>query len=177
MLAIVRTAALFGVDAHPVRVEVDVSDGGLPSTTLVGLPDASVRESRDRIESAIRNSGFEFPKRRVTVNLSPADMRKVGSAFDLGAWVTRDAAAAGDERPINVKWFKHQGPGDVVFSERTASVERDAWAQEGGAQVAATATFSEPGDYLLRLLVFNVVRDFEFQCCWTNGYVPVAVAP
>ena len=83
MLAIVRTAALFGVDAHPVRVEVDVSDGGLPGITLVGLPDASVRESRDRIQSAIRNSGFEFPQRRVTINLSPADMRKVGSAFDL----------------------------------------------------------------------------------------------
>lgn len=83
VLAIVRTAALFGIEAHPVRVEVDVSDGGLPSITLVGLPDASVRESRDRIESAIRNSGFEFPRRRVTVNLSPADMRKAGSAFDL----------------------------------------------------------------------------------------------
>ena len=83
MLAIVRTAALFGVEAHPVRVEVDVSDGGLPGITLVGLPDASVRESRDRIQSAIRNSGFEFPQRRVTINLSPADMRKVGSAFDL----------------------------------------------------------------------------------------------
>ena len=83
MLAIVRTAALIGVEAHPVRVEVDVSDGGLPGITLVGLPDASVRESRDRIQSAIRNSGFEFPQRRVTINLSPADMRKVGSAFDL----------------------------------------------------------------------------------------------
>ena len=83
MLAIVQTAALFGIEAHPVRVEVDVSDGGLPATILVGLPDASVRESRDRIETAIRNSGFEFPRRRVTVNLSPADMRKVGSAFDL----------------------------------------------------------------------------------------------
>ncbi len=83
MLAIVRSAALFGIDALPVRVEVDVSDGGLPTTILVGLPDASVRESRDRIDSAIRNSGIELPKRRVTVNLSPADIRKVGSAFDL----------------------------------------------------------------------------------------------
>lgn len=83
MLAIVQSAALLGIEAHPVRVEVDVSDGGLPTTILVGLPDASVRESRDRIDSAIRNSGIEFQKRRVTVNLSPADMRKVGSAFDL----------------------------------------------------------------------------------------------
>ena len=83
VLAIVRSAALFGIEAQPVRVEVDVSDGGLPATILVGLPDASVRESRDRIDSAIRNSGIELPRRRVTVNLSPADMRKAGSAFDL----------------------------------------------------------------------------------------------
>ena len=83
MLAIVQSAALFGIEAHPVRVEVDVSDGGLPTTILVGLPDASVRESRDRIDSAVRNSGIELQKRRVTVNLSPADMRKAGSAFDL----------------------------------------------------------------------------------------------
>ena len=93
MLAIVQTAALFGIEAHPVRVEVDVSAGGLPTTILVGLPDASVRESRDRIDSAIRNSGIEFPKRRVTVNLSPADMRKVGSAFDLPIALGKLAAA------------------------------------------------------------------------------------
>ena len=107
MLAIVRTAALFGVEAHPVRVEVDVSDGGLPAITLVGLPDASVRESRDRIQSAIRNSGFEFPARRVTVNLSPADMRKVGSAFDLPIAIGMLAAAGlvpreGLERVVTV---------------------------------------------------------------------------
>ena len=83
MLAILRTAAIFGVEAYPVSVEVDVSDGGLPRITMVGLPDASVRESRERVPSAIGNSGFDFPRRHVTVNLSPADIRKVGSAFDL----------------------------------------------------------------------------------------------
>ena len=83
VLAILRTAAIFGVEAYPVSVEVDVSDGGLPRITMVGLPDASVRESRERVQSAIRNSGFDFPRRHVTVNLSPADIRKVGSAFDL----------------------------------------------------------------------------------------------
>ncbi len=93
VLAIVRSAALFGIEAQPVRVEVDVSAGGLPATILVGLPDASVRESRDRIDSAIRNSGIEFPKRKVTVNLSPADMRKVGSAFDLPIALGKLAAA------------------------------------------------------------------------------------
>src|SRR4051794_14661731 len=82
MLAILRTAAVFGIEACPVHVEVDVSFG-FPSFTMVGLPDASVRESRDRVRSAIRNSGFEFPPHRITVNLAPADVRKAGSSFDL----------------------------------------------------------------------------------------------
>ena len=82
MLACFRTAALFGVEACPVNVEVDVSFG-LPSFTMVGLPDASVRESRDRVKSAIRNSGFEFPPTKITVNLAPADVRKAGASFDL----------------------------------------------------------------------------------------------
>jgi magnesium chelatase family protein len=82
MLACVRTAAVFGIEACPVQVEVDVSRG-LPMFQMVGLPDASVRESRDRVRNAIRNSGFEFPLNRITVNLSPADVRKAGSSFDL----------------------------------------------------------------------------------------------
>jgi magnesium chelatase family protein len=82
VLACVRTAAVFGIEASPVQVEVDVSFG-LPAFTLVGLPDVSVRESRDRVRSAIRNSGFEFPPHHVTVNLAPADVRKGGSSFDL----------------------------------------------------------------------------------------------
>src|SRR5499426_2002938 len=82
MLACLRTAALFGVDACPVHVEVDVTVG-LPSFTMVGLPDVSVRESRDRVRSAIRNSGYELKPRKITVNLAPADVRKAGSSFDL----------------------------------------------------------------------------------------------
>ncbi|MGH9411345.1 MAG: YifB family Mg chelatase-like AAA ATPase [Vicinamibacterales bacterium] len=77
-----RSAAVFGIDAAPVTIEVDVSFG-LPAFTVVGLPDASVRESRDRIRSAIRNSGFDFPQHRIVVNLAPADVRKAGSSFDL----------------------------------------------------------------------------------------------
>jgi len=82
MLACVRSAAVFGIDASPVSIEVDITHG-LPGLTIVGLPDASVRESRDRIRSAVRNSGFEFPRHRIIVNLAPADVRKAGSAFDL----------------------------------------------------------------------------------------------
>ena len=65
-----------------MRVEVDVSPG-LPQFATVGLPDSAVRESRERVRSAIRNAGFQFPSDRITVNLSPADVRKEGSAFDL----------------------------------------------------------------------------------------------
>src|SRR6187397_417833 len=82
MLARLRTAAIYGVEACAVQVEVDVSFG-MPFFAMVGLPDASVRESRDRVRSAIRNSGFEFPPHRITVNLAPADVRKAGAAFDL----------------------------------------------------------------------------------------------
>ena len=82
MLARLSTAALDGVDAYPVQVEVDVAFG-MPLFIMVGLPDASVRESRDRVRAAIRNSGFEFPPHRITVNLAPADLRKAGASFDL----------------------------------------------------------------------------------------------
>ena len=82
MLASLRSAAVLGVEALPVIVEVDVSFG-LPIFTMVGLPDTSVRESRDRVRTAIRNSGFEFPGHRITVNLAPADIRKAGASYDL----------------------------------------------------------------------------------------------
>jgi magnesium chelatase family protein len=76
------SAAVFGIDAYLVEVEVDVS-AGLPAFTTVGLPDAAVRESRERIKSAIKNCGLEFPFQSVTVNLAPADVKKEGSGFDL----------------------------------------------------------------------------------------------
>jgi magnesium chelatase family protein len=82
MLARVLSASISGIEATVVAVEVDVTPG-LPSFTTVGLPDSSVRESRDRIRAAIKNSGFEFPLERITVNLAPADVRKAGTAFDL----------------------------------------------------------------------------------------------
>lgn len=82
MLAIVSTYALIGVQAREVQVEADVRNG-LPSFALVGLPDAAVREARERVRAAIVNSGFEFPQKRITVNLAPADLRKAGPGFDL----------------------------------------------------------------------------------------------
>jgi magnesium chelatase family protein len=82
MLARTTSYAILGIDALPVRVEVDVVPG-LPTFTVVGLPDNAVRESRNRVAAALVNAGFEFPLRRVTVNLAPGTLRKEGSAFDL----------------------------------------------------------------------------------------------
>jgi magnesium chelatase family protein len=76
------SAAVFGIDAYLVEVEVDIS-AGLPHFMTVGLPDAAVRESSERIKSAIRNCGLEFPFQNITVNLAPADVKKEGSGFDL----------------------------------------------------------------------------------------------
>ncbi len=82
MTATALSAATRGIDAYLVHVEVD-TDRQLPSFTVVGLPDSAVRESRERVMAAVRNAGFQWPRRRVTVNLAPADVRKEGSAFDL----------------------------------------------------------------------------------------------
>lgn len=83
MLAKVLSGAVVGLDAVPVVVEVDIASQGLPSFTIVGLPDKAVEESRERVRSAIRNSGAEFPAKRITVNLAPADLPKIGPAYDL----------------------------------------------------------------------------------------------
>src|SRR4028119_1086396 len=82
MLAAVDSLAVLGVDAYVVRVEVDVSSN-FQSFAVVGLPDASVRESGERVRAAIKNSGFTWPLRRITVNLAPADIKKQGPLFDL----------------------------------------------------------------------------------------------
>lgn len=82
MLSILNSSALLGIDSYPVAVEVDLSNG-LPAFDIVGLPDSAVKESRERVRTAIRNSGFAFPVKRITVNLAPADTKKEGASFDL----------------------------------------------------------------------------------------------
>jgi len=82
-LATLHSRAQFGMDAPPVTIEAHLT-GGLPALAIVGLPETAVREARDRVRSALLNSGFEFPARRVTINLAPADLPKEGGRFDLG---------------------------------------------------------------------------------------------
>ncbi|WP_312353676.1 magnesium chelatase domain-containing protein, partial [Aminipila sp.] len=82
MLSRIYTGALYGLDSRLVSVETDLSPG-LPSLSMVGLPDLTVREAKERIRAAIINSGFQFPAKRITINLSPANTKKEGSHFDL----------------------------------------------------------------------------------------------
>ncbi|MDO8579954.1 MAG: YifB family Mg chelatase-like AAA ATPase, partial [Candidatus Omnitrophota bacterium] len=82
MLSKIHTFGITGLDAYPITIEVDVGRG-LPSTTIVGLPDNAIRESRERVRAAIKNSGFDYASGRVTINLSPADTKKEGPSFDL----------------------------------------------------------------------------------------------
>ena len=106
MLSRVRTAALWGLEAFPVECEVDVGPG-LPGFTLVGLPDPSVREVRDRVWPALRNAGFRPPDRRVTVNLAPAGRRKEGAGVDLA--VAIGLLAATEQVPLENTLSRPQG--------------------------------------------------------------------
>ncbi|OGD86364.1 magnesium chelatase [Candidatus Curtissbacteria bacterium RIFCSPHIGHO2_01_FULL_41_11] len=83
MLAKITSAAVVGLDAVPITVEIDIAAQGLPSFTIVGLPDKAVEESKERVRAALKNSGADMPPKRITVNLAPADLPKEGPAYDL----------------------------------------------------------------------------------------------
>ena len=82
MFSRLKSVGLFGIDSYMIEVEADISTG-LPAFDIVGLPDAAVKESRDRVRAAIKNCGYKFPVSRITINLAPADLKKEGSIYDL----------------------------------------------------------------------------------------------
>jgi hypothetical protein len=101
-----RSAAVFGIEAHLIDVEVDLYPGGnARDFVTVGMPDTAVRESRERIKSALLNSGFGYPNKSVTINLAPANVRKEGAGFDLpmalGILSAMGTVKATDHRPPN----------------------------------------------------------------------------
>jgi len=108
MLAKVLSFGLAGINGYPVLVETDVSTG-LPAYDIVGLPDASVKESKERVRSAVKNSGFEYPAKRITINLAPADMKKEGPVYDL-AMAAGLLAASGQVSPELLRYM-------VIFGE------------------------------------------------------------
>ncbi|MGE5407318.1 MAG: YifB family Mg chelatase-like AAA ATPase [Syntrophothermus sp.] len=147
VLATARTFTLDGIAARPVRVEVDVHKG-LPGFAIVGLPDAAVREARERVRAALVNCGFEFPLRRIVVNLAPASLRKAGPGMDLaiaaallsasgqldwegmaGAALAGELALDGSTRPVH-------GALAIAEAAREGGVERIVVPAENGAEAA-----------------------------------------
>ncbi len=117
MLAIVKSVALHGLEGHIIQVEVDVSNG-LPACDIVGLPDTAVREARDRVRTAIRNSGYDFPLSRITVNLAPADIKKEGPVYDL-AIAVGILAATGQVDPTVCRQYAFIGELSLEGSVRS----------------------------------------------------------
>ncbi|ABD79479.1 magnesium chelatase, ChlI subunit [Saccharophagus degradans 2-40] len=111
-LAIVHTRAQIGIDAPQVTVEVHLSNG-LPGFTIVGLPETAVKESKDRVRSALLNSHFDFPQRRITVNLAPADLPKEGGRFDLP--IALGILAASEQIPAELL-NNHEFLGELALS-------------------------------------------------------------
>ena len=104
MLAKVHSFGVLGIDTYPVEIEVDVSPG-LPNITIVGLPDSAIKESKERVRSGIKNSGFTFPAEKITINLAPADVKKEGSAFDLAIALGILAASNQINRDVLSEYF------------------------------------------------------------------------
>jgi magnesium chelatase family protein len=111
-VAIVHCRALLGIHAPAVSVEVHLSNG-LPALSIVGLPEAAVREARDRVRSAILNSGYEFPRRRITINLAPADLPKEGARFDLA--IALGILAAAGQLPAD-RLADHEFIGELALT-------------------------------------------------------------
>jgi len=118
MLATVLSSAVHGIDALLVEVEVDIASG-LPQMAVVGLPEGAVKESKDRVRSALKNSGYEFPPRKITINLAPADIKKEGSAYDLP--IALGILAAGGTLPP-AKLREYSILGELSLDGRVKSV-------------------------------------------------------
>jgi magnesium chelatase family protein len=125
MLAKIHSAAIVGLEAVPITVEVDIINQGLPKFIIVGLPDKAVDESRERVRFAIKNAGYEFPNRRITVNLAPGDIPKEGAMYDvpiaLGVLIASNQIRTFDKPALFYGELALDGslrpvPGAVLFS-------------------------------------------------------------
>src|SRR5947199_2898118 len=141
MLASVATFAIEGIDSKEVCVEVDVRRG-LPAVTLVGLPDTAIREARERVRAATRNSGLEFPMQRITANLAPAHIRKTGASFDLALAVAMLCASG----QIPRDWFGSAAVWGELSLGGTLRPMRGAMAVAAGAKRAGYERLLVPAE-------------------------------
>ena len=126
MLAKVNSAALYGIDALRVEVEIDLASG-LPQLATVGLAEGAVKESKDRIRAAVKNCGYTFPAKRITINLAPADIKKEGSAYDLPMAIGILAAEGTFEKTLLDHIFSSASFPSTARSNRCAARCRSPW--------------------------------------------------
>jgi magnesium chelatase family protein len=176
VLASVLTFEILGVEAHPVSVEVDVGTG-LPSFSLVGLPDAAVRESRERVRAALLNSGFTFPQQRITTNLAPADLPKAGPGFDL-AIAAALLAASGQLHAEALEGIATSGELALNGSIRPApgALAMAESARRAGARALVVADSSGPEAALGGATVIGVSRLEQLRMLGTDEE-PAVAAP
>lgn len=171
LLGRVRTAALWGFEAFPVDCEVDVGPG-LPGFALVGLPDASAREARERVWPALRNGGFQTPDRRVTANLAPAERRKEGSSADLAVaiGILTATSQAPSERLAHAAAFGELAlDGDVRAVRGTLPLAEALW--RAGTRTLLVAADSAPEAALVAGLTVHPVRSLAEAADWLRGGV------
>jgi len=180
MLSRICSFGLRGVEGYPVMVELDLANG-LPGFTTVGLPDTAVRESRDRVGAAVRNSGYRFPQRRITVNLAPAQSRKQGSHFDLpialavlsasgqiptGEWARRycfvgELALDGGLSPVRGVLAMAAKAKDQGFSGIIVPMDNAPEAAATGLTVYGAVTLREVADFLAGVPQASLNTSFE----------------
>jgi magnesium chelatase family protein len=177
MLAKVESACLIGMEAARVHVEVNLSRG-LPTFSIVGLPDTSVRESRDRVVAAIRNAGFEFPARRVTVNLAPADVKKEGACFDLAiaVGVLLASEAVTPARMPRCVWLGELALDGTIHPVRGVLSLVRSLAAQGRTEIALPAANTAEISFLEGITAHPVTQLTEVAA-WLRGEIPDPVAP
>ena len=169
MLSRVRTAALWGLEAFPVECEIDVGPG-LPGFVLVGLPDATGREARDRVWPALRNAGFQLPDRKVTVNLAPAERRKEGSSADLAVALgilIATGQAPGDRLEATAALGEAALDGRLRGVRGTLPLAESLW--HAGATNLLCASACAPEAALVEGLGVHAVRTLHEAVDWLRG--------
>jgi magnesium chelatase family protein len=177
VLALAHSFALVGVEAVGVRAEVDIHRG-LPSFAVVGLPDAAVRESRERVRAAIVNCGFEFPQRRITVSLAPAELRKAGPGFDLAIAAAVLTASGQLEAAVCARW---RLAGELALDGsirpvRGALAMAERARADGAGEIAVPAANAPEAALVPELTVIPLER-LEQLAELARGEVPEAASP
>ena len=176
MVANIRSCGIVGIQGQPVLCQCDLS-GGLPQFDVVGLPDASVKEARDRVRAAIRNCGFEFPQRRITVNLAPGELRKEGPVYDLPILVGVLCAAKQLPHPPSDACFLGELTLEGVLRPATGVLPMALAARDAGVKTLYVPAENGPEASVCAGLTVIPVHDVNQLAKHLTGEMPITPEP